>query len=386
MRAPVPPAPAARACWQCLVEVRVNPFIIFSVGQMLVTLTILLLTTALTRCPRRCISVARQTKVWFLQTVIVQFIFGPSWRLCFRTLLHIEQGGEYAGGSALAFALLLILSFNIWTFYRQITRARRLTRNLEAGETGTTHATAVIDLRGRGSQHIHMMHLAGLVNRASMRSLLNRTGRSARWLRHSVGGDGHLMLDAPSRAVRTPSELRPHGLVTFRDGPDCRGEAQRVAGTTDALEAGQDAAPVSESWQSRAAEESLRLQERMAYLTGRFAKHAPLWQFVTWLRALALMLTAVSARAVLSEDAAVRRAVVYTQAAIALLILVTVARYHRAVSAMCILEPITVCRARVCAKGGGAGLMLALQGAGKLTGACVPPACARAMHGAGAPV
>lgn len=308
----------------------VNPFIIFSVGQMLTTLAMLMLTTMLTQKPPRCLSGARQTQLWFLQTVIVQFVFGPSWRLSFRTLLHIDQGGDYQGGSILAIALILTLSFNVWTFYRQILRARWLVTQAMRQST--------VDLRGRFSQRERMVRLAKVVKRASSRSLYRRSRRSARsqWLEHSVERDGHLRLTSALHATSKPSEHQGHALVTFRDGLETGGAVLSLSSpdTQRVLEDGQDplAQASPRSQESAAMEESLTLQERMKYLTGRFAKHAPFWQFITWMRALSLMLTSVSARAIASEDAAVLRGVVWGQAVVAVLILVVFACLHRKVS------------------------------------------------------
>ena len=64
-----------------------------------------------------------------------------------------------------------------------------------------------------------------------------------------------------------------------------------------------------------------RYKARMRYMTGRYASHAPYWQLVVWGRQLLLMLAATAAKGIVSTETGVQRAVVWLQAAIALLIL-----------------------------------------------------------------
>ena len=312
--------PSTLACSQCLLEV-VNPFIVFSVGQMLVTWSVLLLTMALAHCPSRCLSVAHQTKVWFVQTVVVQFVFCSSWRLSLTTLLHIGQGGEYTLGAFIAVALLLTLSYNIWTFYRQIRWALQLARDLSTD-------SASQDVRGRVSQ------------RFNLQLLIRRSGHlsgkySAKWVQHSVENSGSLMAATPPHTAGKSDEASRPALVTFRDGPEREAAPGNVKGADGQreLDGGHRARAGNHSWRTDAAEECLMLQARMSYLTGRFAKHAPQWQFVTWARALCLMLSTVGARTIATEHAATKRGVAWAQASIAVVIMLVAFRLHRKVSA-----------------------------------------------------
>ena len=94
-----------------------------------------------------------------------------------------------------------------------------------------------------------------------------------------------------------------------------------AAATLDELPELPEGFPYSESYLAR-------MPTRTEYMRGRFAKHAPRWQFVVWSRQLALMITAYGTRALVAEDATVQAELVWGHALLALLILVLAWRLH----------------------------------------------------------
>ena len=73
------------------------------------------------------------------------------------------------------------------------------------------------------------------------------------------------------------------------------------------------------------------LQRRCAYLTGRFARHAPRWEVVIWLRALAMQASAAAVEFILRHEYSMpaRNAARYSFAALTLLVILATWRLQR---------------------------------------------------------
>ena len=107
--------------------------------------------------------------------------------------------------------------------------------------------------------------------------------------------------------------------------PNERGAATQLLARTSVVSSHMSSSSKSKD----PAELAIRLQQRIQYLTGRYAKHAPYWQLVIWARQLALMLDATVARAVIENGGvADQRAVVWVQAVVALAVLGSTWWYH----------------------------------------------------------
>lgn len=76
-----------------------------------------------------------------------------------------------------------------------------------------------------------------------------------------------------------------------------------------------------------------RVQRRLQFISGKYADHAPYWQFIIWARQLALILLTVLTRIVVEADgvtdgAMAEKAAVWVQAVLALVVLIGAWRLH----------------------------------------------------------
>lgn len=254
---------------ECLVEVT-NPYFVISFGQVVLTCAVLVGGGMLACDPARILPPQRRDRFWFVLSIIVQFTFASSWRLCYGLLHHVADGNEYVLGGIIAALLLAYICLIIVVLLLSVAASYMDPHKID-------HIT---------SQKGH------------------------------VGGGG----SAFGRCTwRFWTQLQAFALWAFAVPPLESAHARHAVSNLALTE------PTAREKQLK------RLEVRVEYLTQRYAKHAPYWQFVVWARQLALMTVASVARAVHDnhDEATVQIGLVWAQAVIALLILSASFWLHR---------------------------------------------------------
>ena len=306
---------------ECLFQI-INPAFVLTLSQLSIMLLMLLVGSTLARC-RGWLQPARRDKAWFILTILVQFLFGTTWRLSFR--LFQQSSGtswtELVLGSSVSAAAMLTICFSAASFAWQIHDHHRLRDYVESSKMASARlvdgAPAVDTSRGYLPPLPHAWR--NLVGKLRLPPALKQWIGGVRgplvtaW-RHDEGREGGMQMEQQARlsvprsgkaeAAQSPEHHRTdprldgeHTEGSLSAPTAGHGSLERPIALAFATVSSRSNAPSSARWEARSARLEAK-ETRMRYLTDRYAAHAPYWQFVVWARQLALILDATVARAV----------------------------------------------------------------------------------------
>ena len=311
---------------ECFVSSDVNLYFILALCEVSIILVILGSLTAAAYSHK--LSGKRVDSLWLIISVLIGVLFATSWKLClalFR-LAGTESEDKWSASAAVAAVLVLLMILVLWKLFRSalaILRHMKVDPNPHrSGQGAPEHGQS--RAAPSGSSAPAGSGIASLADTSQSARARTLTSLGA----PRVEGGVHLppppeddddIDDAPSVAVISPPPSPP--------GSSAAGK--RIPHRFSARGMGRVSA-VGEPWERIDPD---RLHRRLLYITGRYATHAPYWQFVIWARQLTLILISVFTRLAvesdnITDDSLAQRGVVWVQAVLALLVLGGAWRVH----------------------------------------------------------
>ena len=241
-----------------------------------------------------------------------------SWRVSFRLLVLFSSDPIFQNAFFLSIALLALQLWLIFQYLLYVLRRDTF--------RGCTHSRAARKASRRAAR-VARNAAAQLGQRGSQ-----RCGRAGRPPSDLQGARQDAQSEEGS-ADRGPQEPREAGaahdtcslpLATYGSG----------GGASDAANGSGGRASDEVNGSGGREDMRERVEERIAYLTNRFASHAGGWQFMIWMRQLALFLSASVPRLVIEQyglDGGAGMATVFAFTAVALVVLLGSWRMHSVV-------------------------------------------------------